>query len=289
MGERTFRLKTMVVARLLAEMSAATVMALLPLGYLFVADMRALPLPMKVMLGGVTLAALVALPCYVSMTWRVRIDEKGITTYALTGRQFVAWDAVERLQLRSTLHWRRYVVVHAGGELTFPVWLEGGKELCEAIRARLPARPGACRPTRYRQDALGLFFRFVRVSLSAAFVAVFWAFYRSLSASPTTAATDANLVLFVGVALTLLIGWRSWVVVFAPRDVELTADALVVRTCFAERRLPWAEVLKLTPAFFLLPDGFMLKTRRGSYLIGDNLDDSDELVETLTERLEAPR
>ena len=66
-----------------------------------------------------------------------------------------------------------------------------------------------------------------------------------------------------------------------PKAVQLDPAQLTVRTLFFERRYGWDEIISVKPPFPLLPEGFILKTKKGSYLVGTGMNAADELQETV--------
>ena len=286
--KQIYTLKPMVLARLCAEASVLAILVLLPLGTLCVPQLQGLALMPRVAIYVLSALALVILPFYGFLTWRITADDRGLGTISLFKRQFVEWEKLEKLSFQRTFTWRRYLVDFEGGQLTFPIWLNGVRELVQVIRGHLPAKAAAASGQReFKQGKLGLIFQFFRVLLGFGFLAVFWLFYASVSQTRSINAGDSALVLIVCLLATLLIGWRSLVVALVPRSIELTDGGVIIRTCFFERKLDWAEVRKLTPSHFMLPDGLMLKTRAGSFLITEDLEAVDELEEAINARLKA--
>jgi len=284
--DKTYRLKLMVLARLLAEVTVLVILLLLPGAVWIAGKLAGLPSYGKIVLLALSGVALLALPCYGFLTVAVQVSDEGLTTIALLRRRCVEWWMVKGLRFRSSGFLRRYVVSYDGGELTFPAWLENQKELVDLIRGRLPQEAATESRLRiYKQDTIGFAYQILRVLLGATFIVVFWFFFMQVGTAKSTNTADSALLLVVCIAVTALIGWRCFVIASMPRWVQLTTSEIVISSGFGVKRVQWGDVKKLMPAFFLLPDGFMLKTKRGSYLLSESLDDADSLVEAIRERL----
>src|SRR5262249_13779592 len=126
---KTYRLKLMVLARLLAEVTVLVILLLLPGGLWIAGKLGGFPPYGKLLLFALSGVALLALPCYGFLTVAVQVCEQGLTTIALFRRRFVEWWKIKGLRFRSSGFQRRYVVSYDGGELTFPAWLDNQKEL----------------------------------------------------------------------------------------------------------------------------------------------------------------
>ncbi len=289
---KTYTLKPMVLIRLLAEITVLILLLLLPAVMLAVPTFSKLPLAPRLAVYVVALLALGMLPFYGFVSWRVRVNQDGIATDALFKRRFAHWHELEKLRYKATLGWRRYVVSFAGGELAFPVWFADLKELVQLIRDQLPAGGDArCQPANrtYKQDLFGLVVQFGQVVLGLLFISVFWFFFATVGSGKTLSVADYSLVLFGCSVATIYIGWRSWVIALMPRALELTESELIVKTCFFERRFKWHQVKSVGPSFFMLPEGLMLKTAGGQFLLTEELDSVDELEAAVRDKLAGGR
>ncbi len=286
-----YTLKPLVLVRLLAEATVLLILIFLPVCTVFVPRLQHLPLIPHLAIYTLAVIAAGVAPFYGLIAWRVKLDDRGVTAVSAFRRQFVAWEKIERLSFRVTLSWRRYVVGYEGGELTFPIWLAGLKELVQTIRDRLPAGArmgGASGPRLFRRDLFGVASQFFQVAIGVLFIAVFWYFFATIAGAQSASRTDCSLVLAGCILVTVLVGWRSLVIAFMPRSLEVAGDGLVVRTCFFTRRFTWSQVKGLRPSFFVLPEGLMLKTAGGSFLLTDELEAVDELEQAIRDRLQPP-
>lgn len=276
----------MVAARLLAEATVLVILLFLPLVLWLLGRLQPVPQLIKVLLFALSAVALIALPCYGFLTFALQTDERGLTSVSLFRRRSVEWWQMQSLRFRASGFWRRYVLTTDEGEIAFPAWLEQQQELVELIRSKLPHEAGGESRLRiYRQDMIGLGYQLLRIALGATFILVFWCFYAQVGTAGSTSTADKLLLLLVCVLATVLVGWRCLVIASMPRWVQLTRSEMIIGSGFTVRHLPWAQVRKLAPTFFLLPEGYILRTGRGSFLLSDSLDGADELIEAIRERL----
>lgn len=276
----------MVAARLLAEATVLFILLFLPLVLWLLGRLAALPRLIQVLFFALSGVALIALPLYGFLTFAVRVDDRGLTSVSFFRRRFAEWWQMKALRFRASGFWRRYVLTSEGGEIAFPAWLNQQQELVELIRSKLPHQGGGESRLRiYRQDTVGLAYQLLRIALGATFILVFWCFYAQVGTAGSTSTADRALLLVVCVLATVLVGWRCLAIASMPQWVQLTRSELVIGSGFAVRRLPWEQVKKLAPTFFLLPEGYILRTGRGSFLLSDSLDGADELIEAIREQL----
>lgn len=276
----------MVAARLLAEATVLAILLFLPLVLWLLGRLAALPWLMQVLFFAVSAVALMALPLYGFLTFAVSIDDHGLTSLSLFCRRRVEWWQMKALRFRASGFWRRYVLTYEEGEIAFPAWLDEQQELIELIRSKLPQEAGGESRLRiYRQDMVSVAFQFLGIVLGATFILVFWCFYGQVGTAGSTGPADRALLLVVCLLATVLVGWRCLAIASMPRWVQLTRSELVIGSGLAVRRLPWDQVKELAPTFFLLPEGYILRTGRGSFLLSDSLDGADELIEAIREQL----
>lgn len=284
-----FQLKTMVLCRICAELTVFTILLCLPAILFILGKFESIPLTGKIVVFALCGISVVFIPIYGFITWRVIVDEEGITALSLLQRQHLSWHGIKRITRRSNWNWLRYIVEHQDGELTFPVWLKNCDQLVEIIRNRLPKGAGdGGIPSPFRkfsQDPISLAFQFLQAVLGVGMVAVFWFFFAEISQQKSTNSTDSLMVLIFCVILSGLSAWRTFVVALMPRSVELTPGDLIINTLFFTRKIAWSEVRKVAPSVPLLPEGFMIKTSKGSFLIGSGTDSLDELVTSVQGRL----
>ncbi len=278
----------MVLARMLAEATVLVSLVLLP-GILFLTGHLAhTSITLKVVIFSLCVIAGLILPAYAFITWRVRVDQTGITTMSLAKKEHCPWAAIKRISRRSNWNWVRYVVEHEGGELSFPIWLIQVEELIDLIRDRLPKGSGVGNPFRkFSQDRISLLFQCMQAALGVGLVVTFWFFFGDLAHSQSTNQMDLTIVLGFCSILTVIFLWRTIVVFLMPRSIELTPSGIVIDTMLFNRRIGWQNVLKIGPSYPLLPEGYMLNTERGSFLIGNGMDSADELISSLRGKIES--
>ncbi len=286
---KRYRLKSMVLARIFAEITVLLILINLPAVLGMTGYLMKLPSYGTVVLFTLCVLSALLLPAYAYITWSVQVDSEGLTAIALARKQSCKWESVKRIARRSNWNWVRYVVEHNDGELTFPIWLKDCNELIETVRNRLPKGAGTSPPFRkFSQDPISILFQCGQAALGVSLVVVFWFFFADLIKDKSINNTDSICVLVFCVIISAIFMWRTFVVILMPRSIRLTGPEVIVETLFFKRTVPWSDVLKIKPALPLLPDGFMLSTRKGSFLIGNGMDSADELVSAVKGRLEAP-
>lgn len=282
--QKIFRLKMMVLVRILAEVAALCIVALLPIILLCLGKFQILPMPWKVALSIMAVLSLAVIPFYAFVTWKVRIDDEGLTTFTAFKRKSIAWPDLRGLVKRSTWNFPRYVVEGTSGELAFPVWLESIAELLETIKVHLPAGSASFNPyRRFKQDALLLGMHMAQSAGGLVFIGVLWFFYAASLKKGNQG--DSIMVLTFCIIATGILLWRTFMVLLMPLSVEVKLEFVVIKTCFFTVALPWADIISVKPTMPLLPEGFLIKTRKGSYLVGNGMDRSDELEQALSEKV----
>jgi len=290
---KRYLLKPMVAARLGAEASVFVILLALPLVLLALGKLLALSFTYKLIVAICTLCGLVMMPVYGFITFKVTVTEDELTTHCLFRKQSCALDKIKGLTRRSNWNWIRYVVEYEDGDLTFPIWLKHCDELVETIRQRIPGGfEGKRSPfgRLFKMDPVGLGFQLAQASAGLIFIAVVWIFAVTLyhSGSSGISAADELLVLVFAAIISAILLWRTYVVALMPRVIELKSGELVLRTFFFNRELAWTEIKSVKEPFPLLPEGFMLHTKKGSYLVGNGMDSADELSETIKEKINPP-
>ena len=280
-----YRLKTMVIARICAEFTVLVILILLPIVLFSVGILESMAAAYKVILIALAIIAALLVPVYGFITFLVEVRDRGLTARALFRQQSCAWHEVKKISRRSNWNWLRYVVELQDGELTFPVWLKDCDKLVTTIRTRLPGGGGATSIFRkFSQDPISLIFQAFQAIFGLGVVVVFWFFYVEMTHEQSMQSFDSMLILFFCLALTILAAWRSGKIALMPRSIELTARDLVVKTIFYEKEIPWTEVRSVKASLPLLPEGFTISTKEGSYLIGNGMDSLDELVGAISSR-----
>jgi hypothetical protein len=227
------------------------------------------------------------LPWFGFITYLVTTDDAGVKTTALFQRQSCKWSDIKGLSRRSTMNWLRYVIeLENNSQISFPTLLIRCDDLVSEIRSRLPAGTAAARSVyrTFHNDPVAFLLQALQAGAGIFFMAVCWLFFVNMPKKGDP--TDAILMASFCALATAVLAWRTFVVSLMPKAILLQPDQLSVRTLFFERNLPWSEVNSVTPPSPLLPEGFMLKTRRGSFLVGSGMDASDELQAAIKSKLQ---
>jgi len=207
-----------------------------------------------------------------------------LTTVTAFRRKTVAWRDLRALVKRSTWNFPRYVVETPSDEVSFPVWLESMNELIERIKQHLPPGSASFNPYRkFKQDAILIGMHMAQAAGGLLFLAVLWFFYaESLKKGNQS---DSIVVLIFCIIASAILLWRTFMILFMPLSVEVKIEFVVIRTCFFTAALAWQDIVSVRPTMPLLPEGFLIKTKKWSYLIGNGMDRSDELEQALSEKL----
>jgi hypothetical protein len=290
-----YRLKGMVLVRLLAEATALLILLLLPLILLIHGDFAHMSLTTRIIVCVLSVVSLLVLPFYSAIAYKVKLDDEGVSTYSLVTSQHAEWTAISALKLKASWGWRRYVVSADRGDLTIPVWMTNLPELVASIRQNLPNRgfggPVAAQRI-FQQDAVSLLIQSAKSLAALVFLAVFWTFAYSLrpgaAAAQKTDTTDFLIVVGACVIVSAVVLLRVYLTSTMPRLVELQTDGLLVQTLFNKFVLPWDAIRRISAPWFFLPDGLLVAGKGRFFLIGDQLEAFDELQEALLERFPPP-
>lgn len=282
--QKIYRLKMMVLVRIMAEVAALVIVAMLPIVLLCLGKFQIMPMPWKVALSIMAAGALTIVPFYGFVTWKVRTDDEGLTAVTAFKRKAIAWSDVRALVKRSTWNFPRYVVEGSSEEVSFPVWLDNMNELLERIKASLPAGSASFNPYRmFRQDAVLFAIQLAQSAAGLLFLGVLWFFYAETLKKGNQ--SDSIMVLVFCLIASGILIWRTVMILLMPRSVEVKLEFVVIRTLFFTIALPWEKIVSVKPTIPLLPEGFMIKTQKGSYLIGNGMDRSDELEQVVKDKL----
>ncbi len=283
-NQKTYRLRMMVLVRIMAEVAALVIVAILPAVFLCLGKFQILPLPWKIAMSIMAAGAATIVPFYGFVTWKVRTDDEGLTAVTAFKRKSIAWREVRALVKRSTWNFPRYVVEGSNEEASFPVWLDNLNELLERIKEHLPAGSASFNPYRmFKQDPVILGMHMAQSAAGLLFLGVLWFFYVETLKKGNQ--SDSVMVLIFCLIATGILVWRTAMILLMPLSVEVKLEFAVIKTCFFTVALPWEKILSVKPTMPLLPEGFMIKTKKGWYLIGNGMDRSDELESALADKI----
>jgi hypothetical protein len=279
----------MVLARILAELSVLICLALLPLIIFALGKFALLAMPLKILFGVLSGFSFLLLPVYGFITYQVRLTDDELIASCLFAQHRCKFAQIKALSRRSTWNFVRYVVEFEGGELTFPVWLKQCDLLVSILRDKLPAgAAGKCPMDRtFRQDVVALLFQLAQVLLSLVFIGVVWYFAFSVKESSKLATADVYLVYAFAAMVAVALLYRAWCIFLIPTRVQITDQGFSVKTMLFVRSFLWEELQKVAPALPLLPEGFVIHTRRGNFLVGHGMNFADELEKALKGKLES--
>src|SRR5271155_2002410 len=135
---QVYRLKAMVLARLLAELTVLVALIAIPIVLLVLGKFHTLHLAVRWLFGVMAVGAAALLPVFGFLDWQVKADLDGLSVSSLFRQQKCQWSAAKTLPRRSSWNWQRYVIDYDGGSLNFPVLLGKVDQLVQTIRNHLP-------------------------------------------------------------------------------------------------------------------------------------------------------
>ena len=282
-NSNTYRLKTMAMARVFSEVMALIIFLCMPFILLFANLMAELDLVVKaaVILGSVF--SFLMLPAYGFITWQITVSETGIVGWSLIRRRQLNFDQLVKLTRKSNFNWQRYVLTYDSGDITFPLWFERLDDLIKRIRDHLPSElsPGERGPRLFRQDTISFFMQFSQVAFGLVLTGVATYFAAYYFSSNRVSELDGLLIMVFVLVLGLSMFYRAIVVMLMPFKILLEETGIELTTLFFKKQIDFKSLETLTASSPFLPEGFMLETSVGSYLIGGGFDSLDELVEEL--------
>ncbi len=276
-----YKLKPVVAIRITAEAIAVLFCAIFPLIGYSCGYFNALPWFAKLVPLVVCVIGCILTPFYGFITWSVITTDEGITAISLFKRPFCKWQDLESLKRRTLLNQVRYSIsTNTGQELNFPIWLAHCDQLIQEIRSHIPGGLEAVSTSAtrsFRNSVTGMIFQLIQSCLGLSFAIFVWYFlFTSLFLKPGSI-PDRILVCVFAAVLTGIFLWRAFVVILMPTYVETSPQTLLLKTLFGTTEMSWDDVtgLSLSPPY--LPEGFVVKTKRGQFLMPGTLESCDEL------------
>lgn len=288
--ERTYRLKTMVLARIMAEATALMAMVITPLLLFFFGGFAQFSAVVKFLFLAVALVAACILPAYGFITYQVTLCGSLLTAHSMLRKTSCRLDQITGLTRRSSLKFVRFVVEFDGGELTFPIWLKSVDELVALLRRSLPAYLGSARLSSgrtFKQDGLATVLQVAQVLISLIFVVVVWLFTVAILKGGDSGNSDILLLAVFAAAASLVLVYRAYVVLLMPSAIKLTDKGIQVKTFFFTREVSRENLTEVKEPMPLLPEGFVIASKQGDFLVGQSMDAADELEKALREMLPA--
>lgn len=282
-NSNTYRLKTMAMARVFSEILALIIFLCLPFILLIANLMAELDLVVKiaVILGSVF--SFLMLPAYGFITWQITVTETGIIGWSLIKRRQLNFNQLLKLTRKSNFNWQRFVLTYDSGDITFPLWFERLDDLIKKIREHLPVdlSSGVSGPRLFRQDTISFFMQFAQVVFGLMLTGVATYFAAYYFSSNRVSELDGLLIMVFVLVLGLSMFYRVIVVMLMPFKIQLAENGIELTTLFFKKQIDFESLETLTASSPFLPEGFMLETDVGSFLIGGGFDSLDELVEEL--------
>lgn len=275
----------MVMTRILAEASALLVMLLAPFLLMAFGKFWGFSPVLQLLFGGVALVAACILPVYGFIPYRVSIRADRITSHSVLSSPSASLAEITAVNRRSTLNWVRYVAIYDGGEINIPVWLQNVDQLIALIKSHFPQYlrlVAAPRGRTFKCDPLAIVVQFAQVLLSLIFIAVCWSFTSAVHRKE-----DLLLVYGFAAIVSIVLLYRAYIVLMMPKAIKVEAQTIEVQTVFFKKVIDCSKVKSVKPSTPFLPEGQMLETQSGSFLIGNSMDEADDLVTALREMAQA--
>ncbi|MBX9940576.1 MAG: hypothetical protein K2Y32_15050 [Candidatus Obscuribacterales bacterium] len=294
-GERFFRLKSMVAARMLAEITALSAMVLTPLILFCLGSFQGLSTMLRFLFLAVALVAACILPIYGTVTYQVSVTRRTLTAYRLFGNRKCDFRDITKVSRRANFNVIRFVVEYLDGDLSFPAWLKNVDSLVSIIKANMPAyvasKPNSTRV--FKQDAVATFFQVCQVLVSLIFVLVVLLFTAQILSSAVlpngtvgaiaAGQTDKLLLAIFAVVISVLLTYRAYVILLMPISLKVTEEGLELQTFFSRRTIAKANLRAIKEPLPLLPEGFMICAQDAKFLVGTGMDAADELEAAVRE------
>ena len=112
-----YRLKSMVMARILAELTVFSILLALPLVAFLQGWFASMEQAWIIVLFVLALLSAAMIPVYGFITWRVRVTETGLVTRSIFQTQTRDWRTIKGISRRSNFNWQRYVVESEDGDI----------------------------------------------------------------------------------------------------------------------------------------------------------------------------
>jgi hypothetical protein len=286
-----YNLKVMAAARLLAEVTVLVALVLVPVTLIFCGAYAHMPWQARGLSSVACAVAIILLSAYGFVTYRVKVSDDGIETFSAFRSQFLAWRNIKSLHLKTAWGMRRYLVKADEGmeDLTFPIWLNGVKLLCQSIRARLPKGEtgGAGGAKVYRLAPSAVAVQLARLLGGLLIIGLFWQFALTMKHDPQH---SADHIFMLGVCTIFSLFWlaHATMSIIAPNLLITDVDGLQLISVLGNHRLTWSQLRSMSPASFLLPEGLIVRTQSAFYFISDQLDAFDELEDDVAKWLPLP-
>jgi len=138
----------------------------------------------------------------------------------------------------------------------------------------------------FAQDAFGAAVKIGGLIGGVAFIVLFWAFFAYLETHKTVGAkppdpADAIIILVACLLFTAAMSFRSFKIVMMPQMVSTDSSGVTLKSWFGLQHFAWVDLKTIGPPLFFLPEGIVVKTTKGAYFIGNELDAFDELEEEM--------
>ncbi|MBX9689117.1 MAG: hypothetical protein K2X27_20580 [Candidatus Obscuribacterales bacterium] len=283
---KSYWLKAMVLARALAEITVLAVLALLPFILLLLNKFSLLHIIVKAAVCLLSPLSLVGLWGLAQLPFKLEIDDSGLRAFSILKKQELNWSEMKALKQSSKFGFRQYVLSHASGELSFPVFFNKAPELIESIRSELPERGFSRSPENqtYKVSRLNFLFELLKQMGEVILAILLFCFWDSLRRAGKSSSEDLLVVFLAASFIAAAVLWKLVNLVLLPQEVVLSRDGMKVKSLFSTANFSWAEIQKLGQNGMLFPEGMSIFVAKKKHLIGSIIDGYDELSEEVSRR-----
>lgn len=283
---RTYRLKPVLLARMLAELTVFLALALAPLVLFAMGQLQTFHIVFRSMI-------CLASPVGLSLAWAISqipfqltLTENGIRSRGVLQKAEIGWSEMLSLALKTKIGWRHYLLTYKSGELRFPSHIAHIDSLVEEVRKHLPSRGRMITGSKqiYKMPVAAHLLLIGQAMLWFGFVILFWFFFDSLRIQK---AASADLLLVFGVEIVICVGviWHFINTLLLPTEIEVLEDSIKISGFVSRKEVQFASITTFMPSKFPFPEGVKLRSGKKTFLVASAIDNFDELLEELNSRL----
>lgn len=284
---KTYFLKTALIARGLAELTVLIILCILPLGLLISHQFFSLHLVVKIAVSCLSPLSGLGIWGLLKIPFQVKLSESGVSVRSLSKKETVPWENLLSIKQTSNYGLKQYSLVHKGGELSFPRMLNNVSELLGAIKSRIPGKQSATINDGkiFQIPKISFFVDCLKWVLQAAFAVFFAQFASSLAISAKNTQTDLFIIYLAAVLIFMAVFWNLSQLLKMPQQIVLDQEGISFKSLLRKSRIFWTEIKGVQVAGVFYPEGLLLSSKKGAFLLSANTNEIDELSEIVSEKL----
>lgn len=288
MKSKTYRLKAMVMARALAELTVLVILFFLPMSLCFK--------PVQNLQFFIKAAICLLSPVSAFVLWRllktpfqVTVSEAGLSLRSLIQKKTLLWSQIRTIRLARRLAWPEFVLELEASSLSFPALLASSSELLESIRERLPNRGKSqieSRTSIFKISAQSLFADITKICFQIILLAVFLCFCFWQKGSASSSNEDLLIIFSAAALFAAALGWRLFQFLSMPVFLQFKdGSELEMKTLSGiKKTLDCRSLDKFSKTGSFYPEGIFLFAGKKRVLISASFDAFDELAEELSRK-----